>query len=149
MFMENTDATQTQQLANKIAVADATIADLKTANERLLAQVRQLHAQTARRKLASLYQTAFGSDMPELDEDAAWERISDLMSNDDDEELWTPERTFEVEMHLNIRHVTTVRARSADEARELAQNDARELLIRVDGVEVDDVEVDDLVITEG
>jgi hypothetical protein len=110
---------------------------------------------SAGEKLRELYANALGEDMPgNFDEQAAWTRIAELISEDaqdGDDELWRPMRTYSVRVTVQCTIYGKVEARSRDEAEVEVEGYKEHASLHVSGAgcaEVDDVDVMDIDIEE-
>ena len=80
-----------------------------------------------------LYSEATGTLLPAVaDVDAMYERLVELLGNDDDE-VWSTVQEYEVKIHYTVTVKATVSATSKDHASELAQSEYPSLAVESEG----------------
>jgi hypothetical protein len=70
--------------------------------------------------LDSIYESAFDESLPaDTDYDALLDRVIELVRADEDNDLWRPERDYDVTLSYSVTVSGTIRARSQDDAKDL------------------------------
>lgn len=128
-----TDAEVIARLREELAQANR---DLQSLRRRVVT----LDSREYQRKqvIADLYKQSKGETMPDhTDIDAAFDRIVELMEDDEDD-VWSAERDYEITITYSVTVKGTVRAATEDDALEAAREDLPSLKLADDGC-LDDV----------
>jgi hypothetical protein len=121
------------------AVQEQRIAALTEQNQKLEMKVQYLTSQLEDAKrhprqwkgvIERLYEETFDTALPyDADLDKMYDRVHELIEEDSDNEVWNPERDFDVTLTYIVTVTGTIRAKTEDDARLEAKENTPEVYL--------------------